>query len=76
MYDRLYCVARVVLSTTAAGRIMSVYVWTLVVFIYADGVWRDWRSYNRLEECLEAAHVISYRRADVLDVKCERREVK
>jgi hypothetical protein len=25
---------------------------------------------------LEAAHVISYRRADVLDVKCERRELK
>ena len=52
---------------------MQLYVWTLVVFVYADGSWRDWRSYDRLEECLEAAHIISYRRADVLDVRCERR---
>ena len=51
------------------------YAWVLVVFVYADGAWRDWRGYDRLEECLEAAQIISYRRSDVLDVRCERREV-
>lgn len=59
---------------TAQIRTM-IYTWTLVVFVYADGYWRDWRTYDRLEECLEAAHIISYRRADVLDVRCERRQV-
>ena len=52
---------------------MSGYIWVLVVFVFADGQWRDWRSYNRLEECLEVAHIISYRREDILDVKCEHR---
>ena len=49
------------------------HIWILVVFVFADGELRDWRSYDRLEECLEAAHIISYRRADILDVRCERR---
>jgi Mg-chelatase subunit ChlD len=71
-----YYVARVVLSTTAAGRIVPTYVWTLVVLVLADGEWRDWNSYGRAEECLEIAQAISYRKEDVLQVKCERREVK
>jgi hypothetical protein len=49
------------------------YVWVLIVLVFNDGEWRDWRSYNRLEECLEVAHTIAYRREDILDVKCERR---
>lgn len=52
---------------------MQAYVWTLVVLIIADGKWRDWNSYPRLEECLEVANIISYRKEDVLQARCERR---
>jgi hypothetical protein len=54
---------------------VQVYVWILVVLVAADGAWRDWRSYPRLEECLEVAHLITYRRENLLEARCERREV-
>ena len=49
------------------------YVWVLVVLVAADGEWRDWRTYDRLEECLEVAHHLIYRRGDQMEAKCERR---
>lgn len=55
---------------------MQVYIWTLVVLVLGDGEWRDWNSYNRLEECLEVVQVITYRRENQIQARCERREVK
>ena len=55
---------------------VQVYIWTLVVLVLGDGEWRDWNSYNRLEECLEVVQVITYRRENQIQARCERREVK
>ena len=52
---------------------MQTYVWVLVVLVAADGEWRDWRQYNRLEECLEVAHRLVYYREHLLEARCERR---
>ena len=49
-------------------------VWVLVVLVLADGEWRDWRSYARREECLEAASAVTWHRENVLQARCERRE--
>ena len=50
--------------------------WVLVVFVYADPVWREWRTYTRLEECREAAATITHHRETVLEARCEPRWVK
>ncbi len=52
---------------------MQSYIWTLVVLVLADGEWRDWRSYDRIEECLEVAQMITYRREHLIEARCERR---
>lgn len=46
----------------------------MVVLVFADGEWRDWRSYDRIEECLEVAQIITYRRENILEVRCEPRQ--
>lgn len=51
-------------------------IWVMVVLVFADGEWRDWNSYNRLEECLEVARVLTYHRENVLEIKCEPRRQK
>ncbi len=49
-------------------------VWVMVVLVFADGEWRDWNTYSRIEECLEVVQVITYRREDVLMAVCQPRE--
>jgi hypothetical protein len=49
-------------------------VWVLIVFVFADGEWREWRSYDREVECQEVIQVITHRRENVLMAVCEPRE--
>jgi len=49
-------------------------VWVLVVLVFADGEWRDWRSYERQEECQEVIQVITHRRENILMAVCEPRQ--
>jgi hypothetical protein len=49
-------------------------VWVMVVLVFADGQWRDWRSYERQEECQEVIQVITHRRENILMAVCEPRQ--
>ena len=40
-------------------------VWILLVFVTNDGQWREWRSFDREEECIEVAKVITRHREDI-----------
>ena len=50
---------------------MNTWVWVLVVLVKADGVERDWNSYQRPEECLEAARIITRHHEDQIQAYCE-----
>jgi hypothetical protein len=51
-------------------------VWVLVVLVFADGQWRDWRSYDRIEECQEVVRLITHHRENVLIAVCAPRQQK
>jgi hypothetical protein len=52
-------------------------VWVMMVLVIADGEWREWtHQYSRLEECLEAKELLTYRREHLLLIRCEPRQVK
>ena len=50
-------------------------IWVLVVLVFADGEWRDWNSYSRRQECEEVVQVITHRRENQLQARCELRQV-
>ena len=50
--------------------------WILVVLVVADGEWREWdHRYTRLAECLEVREIITHRREDQIQARCEAREM-
>ena len=52
---------------------MQTWIWVLVVLVVADGEWRDWNSYDRVEECLEVARIITHHHEDQIKARCEQR---
>lgn len=52
---------------------MSVYV--LFVMFLADGIEREWKTYTRFEECLEAARAVVAHR-DSIVARCVLKENK
>ena len=52
-------------------------VWVMMVLVLADGEWREWEHhYARLEECQEAKELLTYRRENILIIRCEPRQIK
>lgn len=48
--------------------------WVLLVIVYAEGVEREWtHRYSRREACEEVRAVITYRREQSLEARCEQR---
>jgi hypothetical protein len=53
------------------------YIYILVVLVAADGVWRDWEHrYATREECLEVVQLITYRREQTIQARCELRWIE
>lgn len=46
-----------------------------MVLVFADGEWREWKSFNRQEECVEVVKVITHHRANVLTARCQSRMI-
>lgn len=48
----------------------------MMVLVIADGEWREWdHYYARLEECQEAKELLTYRRENILIIRCEPRTI-
>jgi hypothetical protein len=50
-------------------------VWVLIVLVFADGEWREWKTFNRQEECLEVISTITYRRENTLIAVCRSKQI-
>lgn len=51
------------------------YVFVLMVYVFADGEWREWNSYHSLEACEEVLRVIVHHRENTLRAYCLARQV-
>lgn len=50
-------------------------VWVLMVLVFDDGFWREWKSFARLEECEEVIKIITHHREDKMIAICESKKV-
>ena len=51
------------------------YVFVLMVFVFADGEWREWNTYHSLAACEEVIQVITHHRSNTLKAYCLARQV-
>jgi len=52
---------------------VETWIFVLVVFVVADGEWRDWNTYSRLDECEEVIKIITHHRESAIKARCEAR---